>query len=295
MAGDTAMVAGANGAAAAAPHGVCRRLPGLPAFFGCPDLADAEAVVVVAPPGGAGGGGERVAARLPVHRLVVAAASPYFAALFSRWPCARHAGAGVGGATKPLQESDGDGDDDSSCRCRRIELRVAHDDDVAAAVALLRCCYTGVFDAALAAGAGDDADSVREAPGRCWQQLAVRTLVLADRLGCAGAADACVEALSGRLFAHQMSLDAALAALCLLPEPLARQPAIAPLQRMAGVRVEQEFARLEPALADGARVERFQALPAAAAAALLASDELRVWSEGAVLAGERRLIVFFIC
>jgi hypothetical protein len=227
-----------------------RRLAGLlAAHWNNPEYADAEALVLMHPPGPGSDGGPTaaaaaVAARLPVHRLVLTAASPYFAALFERWR-RDDGGAAPGGAAALPQ----------------CVLHAGSSAEVEAAVALLRCCYVGTFDgpdaascaaadAAFAAPHGA-AEAALPAPQRsagappparpppCWQQLAVRTLVLADRLGCAGVVDACVEALSGKLFAHQMSLDAALAVLWLLPEPLARQEAVAPLQHMAHVKVVQ--------------------------------------------------------
>ncbi|GBF88487.1 hypothetical protein Rsub_01200 [Raphidocelis subcapitata] len=286
-----------------------RRLAGLlAAHWNNPEYADAEALVVVPSPWPCSDGGGAataapgdagvmiVAARFPVHRLVLTAASPYFAAVFERWRRDGGGGESPGGAP-PLPQ---------------CVLHVGCAAEVEAGVALLRCCYVGAFDghaaadcaaadaaalAALAAprgaalpgaspppGHGDGEPPLPSPPPPCWQQLAVRTLVLADRLGCAGVVDACVEALSGTLFAHQMSLDAALAVLWLLPEPLARQEAVAPLQRMALVRVVQEFGELEPALADPARAARLQQLPAEAMAALLRSPELSVWGEGAALA-----------
>jgi hypothetical protein len=147
-------------------------------------------------------------------------------------------------------------------------LHVGSWQDAEAALLLLRCCYTGRLDAA-APGAPDvdalltsQAAALRAAAvaqhqarsgacgapqqAGCWQQLAVRTLVLADRLDCAAVVESCVEALSGRLFAHQMSLDAAMAVLWLLPETLARQVVVAPLQHMAHVRVVQVGGRPAP-------------------------------------------------
>lgn len=120
-------------------------------------------------------------------------ASPYFAALFERWAQHQGGGARTAGAAAPCV------------------LRVTAREDVAAAVALLRCCYTDTFQdlacggahtllpAMAAAGRGcNGRHSTTNVGGRggrcdaadappeigCWQQLAVRTLVLADRLDC---------------------------------------------------------------------------------------------------------------
>jgi hypothetical protein len=196
-----------------------------------------------------------------------AQASPYFAALFERWPHTRASGspmsatsaASLGPATSVQAPPS------PSC-----VLHVSSWHDVDAALQLLRCCYTGRFDAATAgvpdaeallapaaaalkAAAEDWGGGSRDAghyswhpeargtprQQSCWQQLAVRTLVLADQLDCAAVSESCIEALSGRLFAHQMSLDAAMTVLWLLPEALACQEVVAPLQHMAHVRVVQ--------------------------------------------------------
>lgn len=170
-----------------------------------------------------------------------AQASPYFAALFERWAQRHH----------------------DTCERPACVLHVTAPEDVPAAVALLRCCYTGTFEDLVQSGSSaptlllapaghnkggtcgiDAASSGPAAAATCWQQLAVRTLVLADRLDVAGVAESCVSALSGRLFAHQMEWECAMAALWLLPEPLAHQQMVAPLRRMAQVRIARVSKRL---------------------------------------------------
>lgn len=49
--------------------------------------------------------------------------------------------------------------------------------------------------------------------------------------------------------------------------------------------VAQEYGDLEPALANPVEIARLQQLPAEALALLLLSPDLRVWGEGAALAG----------
>lgn len=173
-------------------------------------------------------------------------ASPYFAALFERWARAATAAPTSHGLCATAANSTG-------CGCRPpapCTLHVTHWEDVDAAVCLLRCCYTGEFDVSACASvdsvlqqAATSSDALAQRPActqpRCWQQLAVRTLVLADRLDCAAVAESCVEVLSGRLFAHQMEWDCAMAVLWLLPEPLAHQQVVEPLTHMAHVRVVQ--------------------------------------------------------
>jgi hypothetical protein len=161
-------------------------------------------------------------------------ASPYFAAVFDRWRRgAQTEPAGAGAAAPPPPPPP-------------CILHVSHWEDVEAAIALLRCCYTSAFEPlpsprfpeALLTAVPPAAARGRH-QHQCWQQLAVRTLVLADRLDCGAVVACCIEALSGRLFAHQMSLDAAMAVLWLLPESLARQAVVASLQHMATVRMVQ--------------------------------------------------------
>ncbi|KIZ07800.1 hypothetical protein MNEG_0158 [Monoraphidium neglectum] len=203
------------------------------------EYADAEALITLHETGGELSDTCLLVARLPVHRLILAAASPYFAALFERWAQRHH----------------------DTCERPACVLHVTAPEDVPAAVALLRCCYTGTFEDLVQSGSSaptlllapaghnkggtcgiDAASSGPAAAATCWQQLAVRTLVLADRLDVAGVAESCVSALSGRLFAHQMEWECAMAALWLLPEPLAHQQMVAPLRRMAQVRIARDAA-----------------------------------------------------
>ncbi|KAI8465115.1 MAG: hypothetical protein J3K34DRAFT_461605 [Monoraphidium minutum] len=259
------------------------------------DYADCEALVMlhdgIQDPG-------VVAVRLPAHRIVLTAASPYFAALFERWARRHHhhaPGAACDATSGAAAAAAAPRPPPAPC-----VLHVTSRADVDAAVALLRCCYTDTFEdvarggpgalllpaggSAGAGGGGGGETKPSGGGGGCWQQLAVRTLVLADRLDCGRVAEVCISALSGRLFAHQMAWDCAMAALWLLPEPLAHQEVVAPLTHMAHVRVVQEFGELEAALADPGRAARLQQLPAEALALLLLSPELAAWGEGAALA-----------
>jgi len=257
------------------------------------DYSDAEALVVLH--NGRRADSCEVVARLPTHRLVLTASSPYFAALFERWHRSSRCSSSAAvqqeeqQATTPALEAS---EAEAPPPC---VLHVTQWEDVDAAITLLHCCYTGAFepltpqerDALLTPAASalrkHNSGGSAGQPG-CWQQLAVRTLVLADRLDCSAVVTSCVEALSGRLFAHQMSLEAAMAVLWLLPEALARQEVVEPLQHMANVRVIQEFGSLDLILADPNRAAQLQQLPGEAVLSLLGSAELRAWNEGAALA-----------
>ncbi|KAF6265020.1 hypothetical protein COO60DRAFT_1188811 [Scenedesmus sp. NREL 46B-D3] len=248
---------------------------------------------------------QHIVASLPCHRVLLSAASTFFAALLSpAWNEAR-----------------------CSASVKRIPVVLSDADDVPAMIALLKCIYTGEVNlvpsdlaavtvtpacsssssssndstqdylqshngltaasaAALSCSSCSCFAAVAELQGSllslCWQELTVRVLRLADQFSVPGG----LQAAGGKLaclFSYQLSWRTVLALLW-LPAAVMQQPMLKELRQMAINRVIQDMKHLDPCLASAFGRTILQHLPPDALATLLGSDQLALLSENTTLA-----------
>lgn len=221
--------------------------------------------------------GGDVVARIPVHRVVLAAASEVFAAsLGPAWTPSRH--------RQPAAI---------------IRLPVSSAACVSGLYALLRCIYTGTIDLRGVEAVLTDAPSGGPAAARVvlqvrqmcacmhgggaagWQMLAMQVIQLADQFAVPSVLDAAIARLE-RLFSFQLDLPAV--ELCLhLPASLAQQSNLSQLRQMAQQSLLHHFRPLERCLASLEGRRALQRLPPDAIASLLAADAVAVASENSIL------------
>jgi hypothetical protein len=192
---------------------------------------------------------------LPVHGVVLAAASPYFELLLRDWKSSNGSSStsGPGGNTLHM---------------------VVAEEQVSAAQVLLGFMYTGGVP-----------------PGISQHDL-LQLLLLADRFDVRRAAAAASRVL-GCL--SPASLEwATLTGVYSLPDHLYEADEQAPLRVVAWDRLLQLFGDLEDSWASADGRALFQQLPLRAVAALAASDALAVASENTVFAGEKKSCVLSV-